>query len=43
MTLTVSDVVAVKLASPALDVPFVVYEIPEMVIRCSRAENVHCQ
>jgi hypothetical protein len=32
MTLTVSDVVAVNVEFPALDVPFVVYEIPEMVL-----------
>lgn len=32
MTLTVREVVAVKVEFPALDVPFVVYEIPEMVL-----------
>lgn len=32
MTLTVREVVAVKSAFPELDVPFVVNEIPEMVL-----------
>ena len=32
MTLTVRDVVAVKVEYPALDVPSVVYEIPEIVL-----------